>query len=67
MRDLQYVLGELAPKSGILLSGHDRVRLASINERQMEDYDRWRQRHGEVTKTSDPVDWNRATQDEMAD
>ncbi len=67
MRDLQFVLGELAPKSGIPLSGHDQVRLASINERHMEAYDRWKQRHGDVPKTSKPVEWNRATQDEMAD
>jgi hypothetical protein len=61
------VLGELAPKSGIPLSGHDQVRLASISERQTETYDRWKQRHGDVAKTSKPVEWNRATQDEMAD
>ena len=67
MRDLQIVLRELAPKSGVHLSGHDQVRLASINERQMEAYDRWRQRHGDVGKTSDAAEWNRATQDEMAD
>ena len=67
MRDLQFVLRELAPKSGIHLSGHDQVRLAAINERQMEVYDRWRQRHGAAEDRAESVEWNRATQDEMAD
>jgi hypothetical protein len=67
MRDLQFVLEELAPKSGIPPSGQDRVRLASINERQLEEYNRWRQRHGDVAEPPEPVEWSRATQDEMAD
>jgi hypothetical protein len=33
----------------------------------MEVYDRWRQSHGDVAKTSETVEWNRATQDEIAD
>jgi hypothetical protein len=66
MRDLQFVLAELTPKPGIF-SGHDQVRLVSINERQMEVYDRWSQRHGAAAKTAESAEWNRATQDEMAD
>jgi hypothetical protein len=67
MRDLQFVLTELAPKSAFPPSRQDQVRLASIQERQMEVYDRWRQSHGDVAKTSETVEWNRATQDEIAD
>jgi hypothetical protein len=67
MRDLQFVLTELAPKSAFPPSRQDGVRLASIQERQMEAYDRWRQSHGAVAKTSETVEWNRATQDEIAD
>jgi len=67
MRDLQFVLTELAPKSAFPPSRQDQVRLASIKERQMEAYDRWRQSHGDIAKPSETVEWNRATQDEIAD
>jgi len=67
MRDLQFVLTELAPKSAFPPSRQDQLRLASIKERQMEAYDRWRQSHGDIAKPSETVEWNRATQDEIAD
>jgi len=60
MRDIQHVLRDLGHMPGVIISGDDEKRLAIVDHRDAEAYNRWRERHGDVsTPSREPrPDWS---------
>jgi len=48
MRDLQHVLRDLGHMPGVIISGDEEKRLATVDDRDTEAYNRWRERHGDM-------------------
>ena len=67
MRDLQYVLGELRHMPGVTVSGDDAKRLAAINRRETEAYNRWKAKHRDHLAPAELSGWEWSSQDESAD
>src|SRR5206468_12733274 len=67
MRDLQYVLGELRRMPGVTVSGDDAKRLAAINRRETEAYNRWKAKHRDHLAPAELSGWEWSSQDESAD
>ncbi len=60
MRDIQHVLGELGHMPEVISSRDDGTRLAIVDRRDTEAYNRWRERHGDVPAPSNKThrDWS---------
>src|SRR5438093_16975 len=60
MRDMQHVLGELGHMPEVISSRDDETRLAIVDRRDTEAYNRWRERHGDVPSPSNKThrDWS---------
>ncbi|HWM51807.1 MAG TPA: hypothetical protein VNP71_01380, partial [Thermoplasmata archaeon] len=60
MRDIQHVLGELGHMPEVISSRDDETRLAIVDRRDTEAYNRWRERHGDVPGPSNKThrDWS---------
>src|SRR5436309_2770261 len=60
MRDMQHVLGELGHMPEVISSRDDETRLAIVDRRDTEAYNRWRERHGDVPAPSNKThrDWS---------
>jgi hypothetical protein len=60
MRDIRHVLRDLGHMPGVIISGDDESRLATVDHRDTEAYNRWRERHGDVPMSSTEThrDWS---------
>src|SRR5437879_7403727 len=67
MRDLQYVIGELRHMPGVTVSGDDAKRLAAINRRETDAYNRWKAKHRDRQAPAELSAWEWSAQDESAD
>jgi len=67
MRDLQYVIGELRHMPGVAVSGDDAKRLAAINRRETDAYNRWKAKHRDRQAPAELSAWEWSAQDESAD
>src|SRR5437899_6064009 len=59
-RDIQHVLRDLGHMPGVSMSGDDENRLVTFDRRDAEAYNRWRERHGDLSRpTTEPRrDWS---------
>src|SRR5437879_10374409 len=59
-RDIQHVLRDLGHMPGVIMSGDDENRLVTFDRRDAEAYNRWRERHGDLSRpTTEPRrDWS---------
>src|SRR2546426_3099204 len=59
-RDIQHVLRDLGHMPGVIMSGDDENRLVTFDRRDTEAYNRWRERHGDLSRpTTEPRrDWS---------
>src|SRR2546427_4041273 len=49
-RDIQHVLRDLGHMPGVIMSGDDENRLVTFDRRDAEAYNRWRERHGDLSR-----------------